>query len=89
MMEPQNEITAASSLRPKGRKMSTKQQIETRTVNGVTTISKTETIIEDGVETVNVYENNKLGKTLKYLILLIYPSSILVKRTKNGATVQI
>ena len=71
MMEPQNEITAASSLRPKGRKMSTKQQIETRTVNGVTTVTKTETIIEDGVETVNVYENNKLGKTLKYLILLI------------------
>lgn len=65
MREPQTITTAASSLRPQGRKISTKLQTETRIVNGVTTVTKTETIIEDGVETVNVYENNKLVKRTK------------------------
>ena len=48
------------------RTRSVQTQIETVTVNGVTTVTKTvtETIVEDGVETVNVYiyVNDKLGE---------------------------
>lgn len=74
MKEPQSRTpaSAASSLRPKGRRISTKQQVETRTVNGVTTVTKTETVLDNGVETVNVYENNKLGKH-KSILLIQFP----------------
>ena len=91
MKEPQSRTpaSAASSLRPKGRRISTKQQVETRTVNGVTRVTKTETILDNGVEIVNVYENNKLGKHKSILLIQFPYFSLVVKRTKNGTAVQI
>ena len=91
MKEPQSKTptSAASSHRPKGRRISTKQQVETRTVNGVTTVTKTETVMDNGVETVNVYENNKLGKHKSILLIQFPYFSLVVKRTKNGTPVQI
>ena len=91
MKEPQSKTpaSAASSLRQKGRRISTKQQVETRTVNGVTTVTKTETVLDNGVETVNVYENNKLGKHKSILLIQFPYFSLVVKRTKNGTPVQI
>ena len=91
MKEPQSKTptSAAFSHRPKGRRISTKQQVETRTVNGVTTVTKTETVLDNGVETVNVYENNKLGKHKSILLIQFPYFSLVVKRTKNGTAVQI
>ena len=47
---------------PRQRKQSSQTQIQTKTINGVKTETRTETIVKDGITTVNVYINGKLGK---------------------------
>ena len=41
---------------------SSQTQIQTKTINGVTTETRTETIVKDGITTVDVYVNGELSK---------------------------
>ena len=60
---------------------------------------RTETLLEDGVETISVFENNKLGITTMMTSTQMYFSSyrrytnnfvhIAVKKTKNGVKMKI
>jgi len=55
--------TSRQAEAPVSRKRST--QSDVRMVNGVLTETRTETLLEDGVETISVFENNKLVKKTK------------------------
>ena len=54
------------------------------TVNGVRKEIRTETLYEDGVETVKVYENNRLGKYQQILTKSFIFFFCIVKTLRNG-----
>lgn len=54
--------TSCVSSDPRQRKQSSQTQIQTKTINGVKTETRTETIVKDGITTVNVYVNGKLAQ---------------------------
>lgn len=58
-------VMDAKPSRRKSSNVSNRIKTETRVVNGVRTEIRTETINEDGEETVKVYENNVLVKTTR------------------------
>ena len=69
---------------PRQRKQSSQTQIQTKTINGVKTETRTETIVKDGITTVNVYVNGKLGKFIFKCDFIPQSSLFLAQKTVNG-----
>ena len=63
---------------------SSQTQVQTKTINGVTTETRTETIVKDGITTVDVYVNGKLSKFIFKCDFIPQSSLFVAQKTVNG-----